>query len=149
MSVNKVILIGNLGKDPVMRSLGNDRNVTNFSLATNEKRKDKSGETITKTEWHNITLYSPLAEIAQKYLKKGSQVYLEGKIESREYVDKENVTRRAYEIVCREMTLMGSAQGSSGSSAESNGNDAPAYAGKDEPAMADISSSNPLDDLPF
>lgn len=88
MSLNKVHLIGRLGRDPEVRYMPNGDAVCNFSLATDESWKDKNGQRQTKTEWHAVTLYRRLAEIAGQYLKKGSQVYLEGKIQSRKYTDK-------------------------------------------------------------
>jgi len=105
--VNKVILVGNLGKDPEVRYLDNGRAVTNFSLATSETYKNKAGERVTNTEWHNVVLWSPLAEIAERFLHKGSQVYIEGKITNRSYEDKEGNTRYVTEIVGRELTLLG------------------------------------------
>jgi len=108
MAVNKVILMGNLGKDPIVRKFDNGRAVASFSLATTEKYKDKTGTPVSKTEWHNVEVWSPLAEIAEKYLKKGNQVYIEGKIESREYTDKEGVVKRATNIIGRELNLVGS-----------------------------------------
>ena len=81
--VNKAILLGNLGKDPEIRRLDDGRAVANFSIATSETYKNKAGERVTNTEWHNIVLWSPLAEIAENYLKKGSQVYIEGKIKKK------------------------------------------------------------------
>lgn len=107
--VNKVTLIGNLGKDPEVRHLENGNAVANFSLATSEVYKNKQGEKVTATEWHNIVLWTPLAELAEKFLKKGRQVYIEGKITNRTYQDKENVTRYVTEIVGREMTFLGGA----------------------------------------
>ena len=107
MSVNKAILIGRLGRDPEVRYMPNGEAVCNFSLATSEKFTDKSGNKAEKTEWHNIVIYRKLAEIAGQYLKKGSQVYLEGKIQSRKYTDKNGVERTAYEIVCHEMKMLG------------------------------------------
>lgn len=109
MSVNKVTLVGNLGKDPIVKKFDNGKAVAQFSLATNEKYKDKTGNPVTKTEWHNIVMWSPLAEIAEKYLKKGNQVYLEGKIETREYQDPKDtaITKRISEIIVRDMTLIG------------------------------------------
>ena len=106
--VNKVILLGNLGKDPEVRRLDDGRGVANFSLATSETYKNKSGEKVTNTEWHNIVLWSPLADIAENYLKKGSQVYIEGKISNRSYEDKDGVKKYISEVVGREMTLLGS-----------------------------------------
>lgn len=108
MSVNKVILLGNLGKDPVVRKLDNGRAVAQFTLATNEKYKDKTGNLVTKTEWHNIVAWSPMAEVAEKFLKKGSQVFIEGKIETRDYTDKDGVQRRITEIISRDLRLVDS-----------------------------------------
>ena len=105
--VNKVILLGNLGKDPEVRRLDDGRAVANFSLATSETYKNKSGEKVTNTEWHNIVLWSPLADIAENYLKKGSQVYIEGKISNRSYEDKDGVKKYISEVVGREITLLG------------------------------------------
>ena len=107
MSLNKVILIGRLGRDPETRYMPNGDAVCNFSVATSEKWKDQSGQPKERTEFHNITMYRKLAEIAAQYLKKGSQVYLEGKIQSRKYTDKQGVERTAYEIVCSEMKMLG------------------------------------------
>jgi len=105
--VNKVILLGNLGKDPEVKRLDDGRGVANFSLATSETYKNKSGEKVTNTEWHNIVLWSPLADIAENYLKKGSQVYIEGKIANRSYEDKDGVKKYISEVVGREITLLG------------------------------------------
>ena len=105
--VNKVILLGNLGKDPEVRRLDDGRGVANFSLATSETYKNKSGDKVTNTEWHNIVLWSPLADIAENYLKKGSQVYIEGKISNRSYEDKDGVKKYISEVVGREITLLG------------------------------------------
>jgi len=106
-SVNKVTLIGRLGRDPEMRYTTDGTPVATFSLATSETWKDKNGEKQEKTEWHNIVVWRRLGEIAGEYLKKGREVYLEGKIQSREYTDKEGVKRRAYEIVATEMKMLG------------------------------------------
>ena len=110
--VNKVILLGNLGKDPEVRRLDDGRGVANFSLATSETYKNKSGEKVTNTEWHNIGLWSPLADIAENYLKKGSQGDIEGKIANRSYEDKEGVKKYISEVVGREITLLGRAPSS-------------------------------------
>ena len=107
--VNKAILLGNLGKDPEIRRLDEGRAVANFSIATSESYKNKAGEKVTNTEWHNIVLWSPLAEIAENYLKKGSQVYIEGKISNRSYEDKEGVKKYISEVVGRDITLLGRA----------------------------------------
>ena len=107
MSLNKAILIGRLGRDPEVRYMPNGDAVCNFSLATNESWKDKNGQKQERTEFHNIVIYRRLAEIAGQYLKKGSQVYLEGKIQSRKYTDKNGTERTAYEIICHEMKMLG------------------------------------------
>lgn len=105
--VNKVILVGNLGRDPEVRHLESGRAVANFSIATSETYKNKEGEKVTHTEWHNVVLWTPLAEIGERFLKKGSQVYIEGKLTSRSYDDKDGVKKYITEVVGREMTLLG------------------------------------------
>ena len=105
--LNKVILIGRLGRDPETRFMPNGEAVCNFSVATSEKYTDKNGQRQEDTEWHNVTMYRKLAEIAGKYLKKGSQVYIEGKIKSRKYTDKNGVERTAYDIIANEMKMLG------------------------------------------
>ncbi len=108
MSVNKVILVGRLGKDPETRYTSGGQAVCNFSLATDETFKDKSGERQKRTEWHRIVIWAKQAEIAQQYLKKGAQIYLEGRIQSREWTDKENQKRTSYEIVATNFRMLGS-----------------------------------------
>lgn len=105
--LNKVILIGRLGKDPEVRYMPNSEAVCNFSVATSESWKDQNGQRQERTEWHNITMYRKLAEIAGQYLKKGSQVYLEGKIQSRKYQGKDGIERTAYDIIVNEMKMLG------------------------------------------
>jgi single-strand binding protein len=105
--LNKVILIGRLGRDPETRHMPNGDAVCNFSIATSESWKDQSGQKKERTEWHNITLYRKLAEIAAQYLKKGSQVYIEGKIQSRKYTGKDGIERTAFEIIASEMKMLG------------------------------------------
>lgn len=105
--INKVILVGNLGKDPEVRHLENNVAVATFTLATSESYKDKTGQRVEKTEWHNIVMWRGLAEVAEKYLKKGQTVYIEGKIRNRNYQDKEGQTRYITEIVADEMTMIG------------------------------------------
>jgi len=107
MSVNKVILVGRLGKDPETRYMTSGEAVTNCTLATSENWKDKSGEKQEKTEWHNLVFYRRLAEIAGEYLKKGSQIYVEGKLQTRKWQDKEGKDRYTTEIVVNEMTMLG------------------------------------------
>lgn len=140
--VNKVILLGNLGRDPEVRHLENGRAVANFSIATSETYKNKQGEKVTNTEWHNLVLWTPLAEIAEKYLKKGNQVYIEGKMTSRSYEDKDGVTKYITEVVGREMTLLG------GPRQEEN----PATtttAATPQVATQEVEGSGEIDDLPF
>jgi single-strand DNA-binding protein len=105
--LNKVILIGRLGRDPEVRYMPNGEAVCNFSVATSESWKDKNGQRQEATEWHNVTMYRKLAEIAGQYLTKGSQVYLEGKIQSRKYQGKDGIERTAYEIIANEMKMLG------------------------------------------
>ena len=107
MTVNKVTLIGRLGRDPETRYMPNGEAVCNFSIATDESWKDQQGQKQTRTEWHAVTLCRRLAESAGQYLKKGSQVYLEGKIQSRKYTGKDGIERTAYEIICHEMKMLG------------------------------------------
>ena len=107
MSVNKVILVGNVGKDPEIRHLDSGVAVASFSLATSESYTAKNGERVTTTEWHNIVLWRGLAEVAEKYIKKGSRLYLEGKITSRQY-EKDGQTKYFTEIVANNMVMLDS-----------------------------------------
>ncbi|MDK2847200.1 MAG: single-strand DNA-binding protein [Desulfuromonadales bacterium] len=107
MSVNKVILVGNLGKDPELRYTASGTAVANFSLATTERYKDRDGNNQEKTEWHNIVAWRQLAEICGKYLTKGRQVYIEGKIQSRSYEDRDGNRRYITEIVADQMQMLG------------------------------------------
>ncbi|MCC9168282.1 single-stranded DNA-binding protein [Pontibacter harenae] len=106
-SVNKVILVGNLGKDPEVRHLEGGVAVARFPIATSESFKDKTGQRQERTEWHNIVLWRGLAEVAEKYLRKGQSVYIEGKIRTNQYQDKEGVQRYSTEIVADNMTMLG------------------------------------------
>jgi single-strand DNA-binding protein len=106
-SVNKVILVGNLGRDPEVRYMPNGEAVANFSIATTDNWKDKSGVKQEKTEWHNIVMYRRLAEIAGEYLKKGRPVYVEGRLQTRKW-EKDGVTRYTTEIVADQMQMLGS-----------------------------------------
>lgn len=114
MSLNKVILIGRLGRDPEVRYMPNGEAVCNFSVATSETWNDRNGQRVERTEWHNITMYRRLAEIAGQYLKKGSQVYLEGRIQSRKYQGKDGIERTAYDIIANEMKMLGARNENSG-----------------------------------
>lgn len=117
-SVNKVILMGNLGRDPEVRYMPNGEAVANFSIATTENWKDKSGVRQEKTEWHNIVMYRRLAEIAGEYLKKGRPVYVEGRLQTRKW-EKDGVTRYTTEIVADQMQMLGT--GREGGSAAFDG----------------------------
>lgn len=152
-SVNKVILIGRLGKDPEVRYMPNGEAVCNVSLATSETWKDKSGEKQEKTEWHNLTAYRKLGEVIGEYLKKGSQIYVEGKLQTRKWQDKDGNDRWTTEIIVDEMTMLG---GKSSGSNESGGDDHPAPAAKSAPAKNAPAKSAPAagfdnfdDDIPF
>lgn len=109
-SVNKAIILGRVGKDPEIRYMPNGEAVANFSIATSETWKDKSGEKQEKTEWHNITAYRKLAEIIGEYVKKGSLIYIEGRIQTRKWQDKEGKDRYTTEIVADEMQMLSGKQ---------------------------------------
>jgi single-strand DNA-binding protein len=108
MSVNKVILVGNVGKDPEIRHLDSGVAVANFPLATSESYTAKNGDKVTSTEWHNIVLWRGLAEVAEKYITKGRQLYIEGRIKTRSYDDKDGNKRYITEIVANVMQMLGS-----------------------------------------
>ena len=113
-SVNKVILIGNLGRDPETRYMPDGGAITNISIATTETWKDKQGEKQEKTEWHRVAFFGKLAEIAGEYLKKGSQVYVEGRLQTRKWQDKDGADKYTTEIVADRMQMLGSRQGMGG-----------------------------------
>ncbi len=115
-SVNKVILIGNLGRDPETRYMPDGGAITNISIATTDVWKDKNGEKQEKTEWHRVAFFGKLAEIAGEYLKKGSQVYVEGRLQTRKWQDKEGVDKYTTEIVADRMQMLGSRAGMGGGS---------------------------------
>src|SRR3954462_5606965 len=113
--INKVILVGNLGKDPDTRYMPSGKAVTNFSIATSESWTDKqSGDKQERTEWHNIVLFDKLGEIAAEYLRKGSQVYIEGSLRTRKWQDKEGKDRYTTEVIAREMQMLGGRGGGGG-----------------------------------
>jgi single-strand DNA-binding protein len=151
-SVNKVILVGNLGRDPEVRYLPDGGAVTNVSVATTDTWKDKSGEKQERTEWHRIAFFGKLAEIAGEYLKKGSQVYVEGRLQTRKWQDKEGKDRYTTEIVADRMQMLGSRGGGSeamarepkAAAAESGGGDAKPAAKKGGASFDDMD-----DDIPF
>ncbi|MFY0626427.1 MAG: single-stranded DNA-binding protein [Reichenbachiella sp.] len=147
--VNKVILLGNLGRDPEVRHLENGRAVANFSIATSETYKNKQGEKVTNTEWHNVVLWTPLAEIAEKYMKKGNQVYIEGKLTSRSYEDKEGVTKYITEVVGRELTLLGGPRQDDNSNARAEAAPQAQVASTETTLETSANESSEIDDLPF
>jgi single-strand DNA-binding protein len=120
-SVNKVILIGNLGRDPETRYMPDGGAVTNVSIATTDVWKDKQGEKQERTEWHRVAFFGKLAEIAGEYLKKGSQVYVEGRLQTRKWQDKEGQDKYTTEIVADRMQMLGSRQGQGGGDREAGG----------------------------
>ena len=103
--VNKVILIGRVGKDPEVRAINNGKSVANLTMATSERYKNNQGEQVEQTEWHNIIMWNRLAEIAEKYIKKGDMIYVEGKLVTRSW-EKDGVTRYTTEIVCGAMNML-------------------------------------------
>ncbi len=122
MSVNKAILVGNVGKDPEVRHLEGGVSVARFTLATSETYKNKTGDQVKNTEWHNIVAWRQLADLAEKYIRKGSQIYIEGKITNRQYDDKEGVKRYISEIVADNIRLLGRADHGSSDQAGNSGN---------------------------
>jgi single-strand DNA-binding protein len=146
--VNKVILIGNLGADPEVRHLQNGASVANFRIATSETYKDKTtGEKREQTEWHSIVAWRGLAEITEKYLRKGSKVYVEGKLRTRQWQDKDGNTKYTTEIHADEMTLLDRPTGSDNSPVMT----APRPAAAGQPVSDRTVSQAPddADDLPF
>jgi single-strand DNA-binding protein len=121
MSVNKVILVGRLGRDPETRYTSGGQAVANFSVATDETYKDKAGERQKRTEWHKIVVWGKQAEIAQQYLKKGSLIFIEGRIQSREWQDKEGQKRTSFEIVATNFRMLGGRGDGAGGGAASHG----------------------------
>lgn len=145
--INKVILVGNLGKDPEVRYLEGGTAVANFPIATSEHYTDKtSGERKTVTEWHNIVVWRKLAEIAEKYLKKGSQIYLEGKLRTRQWQDKEGNNRYTTEIVADNFQMLGRKD----ENISSTNADTPTPAKENPSTTSEIDKpTSEVDDLPF
>lgn len=142
--INKVILVGNLGKDPEVRYLEGGTAVANFPIATTETFKDRnSGERKTSTEWHNIVVWRGLAEISEKYLKKGMQVYIEGKLRTRQWQDKDGNTRYTTEVVADNLQMLGRKDDNT-SSVSSEQSSTPQTS---SPTIDD--ATNKVDDLPF
>lgn len=144
--INKVILVGNLGKKPEIREFEGGRKVANFTIATNESYTSKSGEKVKNTEWHNIEMWDRLAEIADKYLDKGSTVYVEGKIKTDQWTDKDNNTRYTTRIRVNNMQMLGGKGNDSGENKS-----APPIATPEAPPAVKAGSNEPEeeDDLPF
>ena len=145
--VNKVILVGNLGSDPETRTIESGAKVANFSIATSERYKDKNGNQVDKTEWHNIVMWRGLADIAEKYLKKGSQVFIEGKLRTRSWDDQNGNKRYTTEVLADNMTLLGRPEGggAQGGGAQAS---APAPA-KNQTVQPSSKMDDIDDDLPF
>jgi single-strand DNA-binding protein len=154
-SVNKVILVGNLGRDPETRYLPSGDAVTNVAIATTEQWKDKSGEKQESTEWHRVAFFGRLAEIAGEYLKKGSQVYVEGRLQTRKWTDKEGQERFTTEIRADRMQMLGSRGGMGGG--QGGGGDfgggetraRPAPSGGSRAPVSETGSTEFDDDIPF
>ncbi|MFT7613128.1 MAG: single-strand DNA-binding protein [Parvicellaceae bacterium] len=143
-SVNKVILIGNLGKDPEVKYLEGGTAVANFSIATSETYKNKNGGLTTSTEWHNIVVWKKLAEITEKYLKKGNKVYIEGKMRTRSWEDQDGNTRYSTEVVADNLTMLGGKNDNTDSS-----NSKPEANNSVEKPKTDFAAGKEEDDLPF
>jgi len=143
--VNKVILVGNCGKDPETRYMPSGGAVTNISIATSESWKDKqSGETKERTEWHNIVFFNRLAEVVDQYIKKGSQIYVEGSLRTRKWQDKQGNDRYTTEIVASEMQMLGGRGGDNAAPAQSQNQQS-----SNQPAAAPMVEEGFDDDIPF
>lgn len=142
--VNKVILVGNLGADPETRTIESGAKVANFSIATSERYKDKNGNQVDKTEWHNIVMWRGLADIAEKYLKKGSQVFIEGKLRTRSWDDQNGNKRYTTEVLADNMTLLGRPEGGGGGGQASAPGPSENQVNEPSAKLDDID-----DDLPF
>ena len=147
--INKVILVGNIGKDPETRYMPNGKAVTNFSVATSEGWTDKqTGDKQERTEWHNVVLFEKLAEIAAEYLHKGSQVYIEGSLRTRKWQDKEGKDRYTTEIVGRDMQMLGGRGGAGSGESSGGGRSAPERSSSNAaPPPSDDGGFD--DDIPF
>ena len=142
-SVNKVILVGNLGQDPESRFTPQGTAVTNLSVATNESWKDQNGETQDRTEWHRVVMYGRMAETAVEYMRKGQMVYVEGRLNTREWEDQNQVKRKTTEIRCDNFTMLGR-RGDSGSTTSS-----PVARDPEAQGTVPSESISDDDDLPF
>lgn len=160
MAVNKVILVGNVGKDPEVHFIESNVAVARFPLATSETYRSKDGERVTTTEWHNIVLWRGLAEVADKYVKKGSQLFIEGKIRTRSYDDREGNKRYITEIIADNMQMLGKKGDNAGSesgSGDSSQSQSQEQERKREDNTGNVTNEDPFgvsggegnDDLPF
>ena len=144
-SVNKVILVGNLGRDPEVRRMPSGDAMVNLSIATTDTWKDKGGERQEKTEWHRIVMFGRVAEVAGEYLKKGSQAYFEGRLQTRKWTDKEGQDKYTTEVVADRMQMLGSRSGSGGGSfSDSQASSKASGAGEFSGGLDDLE-----DDIPF
>jgi single-strand DNA-binding protein len=158
-SVNKVILLGNVGKDPEIRSTGGGTMVASFGLATSERSKDPQGNWQDRTEWHNIVVYGRLAEIVRDYVKKGSKIFIEGRLQTRNWEDKEFAGRKVYrtEIIANDISLLsgreesGGSYGNRSSSAQNNTASAANMDQRQPAGRDDLSQSTEIsdEDIPF
>ncbi|HWR76710.1 MAG TPA: single-stranded DNA-binding protein [Thiobacillus sp.] len=154
-SVNKVILVGNLGRDPEMRYLPSGEAVANLAIATTDKYKDKAGQMVEQTEWHRVSFFGRTAEVCGQYLKKGSQVYVEGSIRTRKYTDKEGIEKYATEIRGDRMQMLGSKGGGGMADMDDGGYDQSAPRSQPQgapsrgnaPAAAQRPASSGFDDM--
>ncbi len=142
--VNKVILIGNVGNDPEVKYVSEDVPVARFRLATSESYKNKNGEKVTNTEWHNIVVWRGLAKVVETYVKKGSKLFIEGKLTYRQY-EQDGQTKYFTEIVCRDMTMLDS----KGTNTANNQNTASSAVRESPTDINDTENFNDVDDLPF
>eukprot|EP01136_Pigoraptor_vietnamica_P005937 Opistho-1_new@38258 len=153
--VNKVILLGRLGSDPEVRSLPSGSKVTTFSIATSEAYNNKDGQRVEQTEWHRIELWDNLANIAEQYLHKGDSVYVEGKIRTEEYTDKDNIVRKTVKIRGTSMTLVGGRASNEGGAESGSAmpaqqqRPAPVRTAAPAPEFNNNAGSDDSDDLPF
>jgi single-strand DNA-binding protein len=151
--INKVIIVGNLGGDPETRYMPSGSAVTNLTVATNESWKDKAtGEQKDRTEWHKVAMFNRLAEVAAEYLRKGSQVYIEGKLRTRKWQDKSGQDRWTTEIVADEMQMLGGRSGGGGAAAGGGGGSAPMSSPSDSGSSSAPPQPGPDDfddDIPF
>lgn len=160
MAINKVILIGNLGQNPEIRYSPNGAAICTLSIATNEAWTDKNGQKQEKTEWHRVVVFGKLAELCSQYLQKGRQAYIEGKLQTRSWQDKDNQTKYTTEVVAQQVQFLGGGAGAGANRSQNNdapayGNNAPSYGGGQDNHAAVANSSFPgeptftEEDVPF